>query len=29
MKVTRNAPNQLILSNRPWLIGSILVFFII
>ncbi|CAD0186391.1 hypothetical protein RUESEDTHA_03299 [Ruegeria sp. THAF57] len=29
MKVTRNTPNQLILSNRPWLIGVMLVFFIL
>ncbi len=29
MKVTCNAPNQLILSNWPWLIGTMLVFFIL
>ncbi len=29
MKVTRNTPNQLILSNAPWLIGIMLVVFIL
>ncbi|KIC39929.1 hypothetical protein RA27_16660 [Ruegeria sp. ANG-R] len=29
MKVTRNTPNQLILSDTPWFIGISLVFFIL
>ncbi|SDX56782.1 hypothetical protein SAMN05444358_107109 [Ruegeria halocynthiae] len=29
MKVTRNTPNQLILSDTPWFIGITLVFFIL
>ncbi|MCG7522145.1 hypothetical protein [Ruegeria sp. Ofav3-42] len=29
MKVTRNTPDQLILSNTPWFIGITLVFFIL
>lgn len=29
MKVTRNSPNQLILSDTPWFIGITLVFFIL
>ncbi len=29
MKVTRNTPDQLILSNTPWFIGISLVFFIL
>ena len=29
MKVTRNTPSQLILSNTPWFIGITLVFFIL
>ncbi|UWQ91053.1 hypothetical protein K3727_20295 [Rhodobacteraceae bacterium M382] len=29
MKVTRNTPDQLILSDTPWLIGIMLVFFIL
>ncbi len=29
MKVTRNTPDQLILSNTPWLIGIMLVVFIL
>ncbi|WP_424832604.1 hypothetical protein [Ruegeria sp.] len=29
MKVTRNTPNQLILSDTPWFIGIMLVFFIL
>ncbi|MBO9410879.1 MULTISPECIES: hypothetical protein [unclassified Ruegeria] len=29
MKVTRNTPNQLILSNTPWFIGISLIFFIL
>lgn len=29
MKVTRNDPNQLILSDTPWFIGIMLVFFIL
>ena len=29
MKVTRNTPNQLILSNTPWFIGITLVLFIL
>ncbi len=29
MKVSRNTPNQLILSDTPWFIGVMLVFFIL
>ncbi|WP_291729453.1 hypothetical protein [Leisingera sp. F5] len=29
MKITRNTPEQLILSDTPWLIGIMLVFFIL
>lgn len=29
MKVTRNTPDQLILSDTPWLIGIMLIFFIL
>ncbi len=29
MKITRNTPGQLILSNTPWLIGIMLVLFIL
>lgn len=29
MKITRNTPDQLILSNTPWLIGAMLVVFIL
>ncbi len=29
MKVTRNTPDQLILSNTPWFIGISLIFFIL
>jgi hypothetical protein len=29
MKVTRNTPNQLILSNTPWFIGITLVLFVL
>lgn len=29
MKVTRNTPDQLILANTPWLIGILLIFFVL